>query len=76
VTPSQENLNKKYTTRRNSQGLIRLVPEPEKVYRQIINRHKTKEANNNLGLESIQDIRRSFVDNSSSSNTQSKMAVS
>jgi len=41
------------------------VPEPELYYRRRKYRHKTRELNNQLGLESVQDIRRLFVDNSS-----------
>lgn len=46
------------------------------VYRQRLNRLKTREANNNLGFESIQDIRNLFVNNSNSLNPQSIMVVS
>jgi hypothetical protein len=49
----------------NSQGIVDLVPEPE-IYCKIRKyRHKRRELNSQLGLESVQDIRSLFVDNSS-----------
>jgi hypothetical protein len=50
------------------------VPEPEIYYKRRRYRHKTRELNNQLGLEYVQDIRRLFVDNSSFLN-QNQMAT-
>jgi hypothetical protein len=58
---------------KTSQGLICLVSKLKKIYRQRINRNKSREANNNLRFDSIQNIRNLFTNNSSSLNPQSIM---
>jgi hypothetical protein len=74
TTPPKEKITKKYSTRTNSQGIIDLVPEPELYYRRRKYRHKTRELNNQLGLENVQDLRILFVDNLSFL-TQNQMAA-
>jgi hypothetical protein len=64
VTPPKENTTKRYTTRKNTQGKLPLVPELDFICKRRKYKLKTREVNNQLGFESLQDIQRLFVDSS------------
>ena len=53
----------RYSTRRNSVGLLNFIPEPEQVYRRRLNRLASRRIFENLGFESISDIHSLFVEN-------------
>ena len=46
----------KYSTRRNSHGLLSFVPEPEQVYRRRLNTLSSRIILNQQGFESISDL--------------------
>jgi hypothetical protein len=54
----------KYSTRRNSQGLVDFIPEPEKVYRRRLNKLTSRRILDHLGFESISDIHLLFNNSS------------
>jgi hypothetical protein len=54
----------KYSTRRNSQGLVNFIPEPEKVYRRRLNKLTSRRILDHLGFESISDIHLLFNNSS------------
>ena len=63
ATPLNKSV-KKYTTRRNTQGLIYSFPEPEQVYRRRINRLPPRRLLlDNLGDEALTDIQYLFQNN-------------
>jgi hypothetical protein len=64
-TPFKENITKSYATRANSQGIVDSFPELEIYCKRRRCRHKTRELNNQLGIESVKDMIRLFFDNSS-----------
>jgi hypothetical protein len=53
----------KYPTRRNPQGLVDSLPEPERVYRRRINRLAPHRLLESLGEEAISDIHLLFLHN-------------
>jgi hypothetical protein len=61
ATPLTSNLTR-YSTRRNSEGLLNLIPEPEKVYRRRLAKASYRRVLSHLGTESISDIHLLFVD--------------
>jgi hypothetical protein len=64
VATPLNNSVKKYTTRRNTQGLIYSFPEPEQVYRRRINRLPPRRLLlDNLGEEALTDIQYLFQNN-------------
>jgi hypothetical protein len=54
----------KYSTRRNSEGLVDFIPEPEQVYRRRLAKASSRRILSHLGFESISDIHLFFVNNS------------
>jgi hypothetical protein len=60
ATPLNSNLTK-YSTRRNSEGLLNFFPEPEKVYRRRLAKASYPRVHSHLGTESISDIHLLFV---------------
>jgi hypothetical protein len=64
ATPLHNN-STRYSTRRNSEGLVNFIPEPEKVYRRRLNRLTSRRILDNLGSVSISNIQFLFIDNSS-----------
>jgi hypothetical protein len=64
VTPLNPNTTKRYSTRRNAQGTLCFVPEPELVYHRRRHRLQAREENNSIGFETLYDIRILFVDSS------------
>jgi hypothetical protein len=63
VTPLNSNLTK-YSTRRNSEGLVDFIPEPEQVYRRRLAKASSRRILSHLGFESIYDIHLFFANNS------------
>jgi hypothetical protein len=64
VATPLNNSVKKYTTRRNTQGLIYSFPEAEQVYRRRINRLPPRRLLlDNLGEEALTDIQYLFLNN-------------
>jgi hypothetical protein len=53
----------KYSTRRNSKGLVDFIPEPEQVYRRLA-KASSRRILSHLGFESIYDIHLLFVSDS------------
>jgi hypothetical protein len=51
----------KYSTRRNSKGLLNFIPKPEKVYRMRLAKSSYYRVLSNLGTDSISDIHLLFV---------------
>ena len=62
-------LNKsvKYTTRRTSQGVTYSFPEPEKVYRRMLNHLALRRLLESLGEEALTDIQYLFQTNNNQS---------
>jgi hypothetical protein len=46
----------KYSTRRNSHGLLSFVPEPEQIYRRRLNKLSSRRILSQQGFESISDL--------------------
>ena len=62
MTPLSLNIPR-YSTRRNSVGLLNFIHEPGQVYRRRLNRLASRRILENLGSESISDIHSLFVEN-------------
>ena len=58
----------RYSTRRNSEGLLSFIPEPEKVYRRRLNKLASCRILENLGSQSLSDIHSLFLENNSQEN--------
>jgi hypothetical protein len=65
VTPSIPNTTKGYSTRRNTQCILHLVPEHELIYHRRKHRLQAREVNNNVEFENLYDIIISSIDSSS-----------
>jgi hypothetical protein len=64
ATPLNQNLTK-YSTRRNPQGLLNFIPEPERVCRKRLSKLASRRIDH-LGFESISDIHLLFSNNNPS----------
>jgi hypothetical protein len=64
VTPSIPNTTKGYSTRRNTQCILHLVPEHELIYHRRKYRLQAREVNNHVEFENLYDIRISSIDSS------------
>ena len=62
MTPLSANTSR-YSTRRNYEGLLNFIPEPEQVYRRRLNKLASRRILENLGSESVLDIRSLFEEN-------------
>ena len=62
MTPLSVNTSR-YSTRRNSEGLINFIPESEKVYRKRLNKLPSRRILEELGSESVSDIHLLFQEN-------------
>jgi hypothetical protein len=62
ATPLNSNLIK-YSTRRNSEGLVNVIPKPEQVYRRRLAKATSRRILSHLGSASIFDIHFLFVNN-------------
>jgi hypothetical protein len=72
ATPLNNSL--RYSTRRNLQGLVYSLPEPERVYRRRINKLAPRRLLESLGEEAISDIHHMFsLNNPTTTNPTSTM---
>ena len=62
MTPLSVNTSR-YSDRRNSEGLLNFIPEPEKVYRRRLNKLASCRILEELGSESVSDIHVLFREN-------------
>jgi hypothetical protein len=63
-------IRRQYSTRRNLEGILNFIPEPEKVYRRRLAKASFRRVLSHLGTESISDIHLLF-----SSSSFSEMAI-
>ena len=59
----------RYSTRRNFEGLLSFIPEPEKVYRRRLNKLASCRILEDLGSQSLSDIHSLFLETNSQVNT-------
>ena len=62
MTPLSLNLPR-YSTRRNSEGLLSFIPEPEKVYRRRLNKLASRRILEDFGSQSLSYIHSLFLEN-------------
>ena len=54
------NIPPRYSTRRNSEGVFDLIPEPKRAYRRRLNRQTSRRILEDLGSPSLSDIHHLF----------------
>ena len=56
------NIPSRYSTRRNSEGVFELIPEPERAYRRRLNKQSSRRILEDLGYQSLSYIHLLFVE--------------
>ena len=63
-----------YSTKRNSEGLLSFILEPEKVYRRRLNKLASRRILEDLGSQSLSDIHSLFLETNSQENINTSVS--